>query len=979
MDRKLASQEIEHIWNHSESSERIDRIRKFLSTRPPYQVLRLLYDEGYCEGDVPKGLIYLVQQLFRSKRECLKWVYENDERLADYSEWQNLRRPSPEKMALVSWICLLVQRRYKWINAKLIHAFAYRQTFFEQHPFRKWPKAKGLYERRDIPKGKSGKRTLWIPIPPLRRIHRELLDLPLRIAQSSLPREVLGGRAKGTGEHLRVGILANAATHLGQRFVATFDLANFFPSVHVGDVIVALQALQCPMVPRLDSEPNETKWTHDAAVLVARLVTHRGRLPQGAPTSPAVANLVFSKFDKQITWRLGSDFIYTRYFDDLTVSLSAQAARKRGIETTSQMEQHVQTELELILKGSRFRLNHRKTRTTSIEHGHKITGLIVSADQVTLPRKTRRVLTALMHQIKRDGLAATAVKHVDGAIHLRTTFDEQRKQHMEQGRRLSLERQAAIMLRSICPDLKLEVPGETSWGGRVVEAPELHEGKLAIRDVERLLALVWREEVVVTDEGAHFVFQTSTDKTIARLRCERNGDFFLLSRRHAVATVKLWHRLRGWYVGLNPGYRDECFASLDKFRMRLKETLDQARIRATKRTIIQTTDIPSAESDISLLRDTGVVRELSGDVWKLYIQFVHQLNAKEGIEAEANPRAANFRSPVLEISHLRTWVPCAKELMTDLLPTLPIKGESAAVDTKGILELIRLLCDLLEEQRISEYETEYKFLKEHVRKSRVHQLGNEDAIGVQRAILGELKRLLTKCLHEQQQFGREEWLKTLAPNPWRKTPAEQLKTAYERFVSLHRKAVWKTTGSPVFRDTSHREISKSPEDFYEAIDAATPDGVRDGLFAFAKRVTRCTTDCLNGDVKTLSDDALEAIRKKQPPTSTKKPSKKDLHEELHVEIGDDLAEFFQIAFAMRNRDAHPDDETQMDDWNRIQKFMAKLLGRRWKPKKGPAAPTRLFQPDDLQLTSLEGTEVKLAILKGICDGLEKVQPIKPTA
>ena len=151
----------------------------------------------------------------------------------------------------------------------MIHSFAFRPTYVEEHPFRSWPKAVGLYESRDILKGKSGKRTLLIPIPPLRRIQRALLRLPLAIAQFALPREVVGGRSKDTGMNLRVGILANAATHVGQRFVATFDLANFFPSVHANDVISTLQSLKSPMVIRSSPEPLVSGWTHDGAVLVA--------------------------------------------------------------------------------------------------------------------------------------------------------------------------------------------------------------------------------------------------------------------------------------------------------------------------------------------------------------------------------------------------------------------------------------------------------------------------------------------------------------------------------------------------------------------------------------------------------------------------------------------------------------------------------------------------------------------------------------
>ncbi len=154
----------------------MNALREFLWKRPPYQVLRLVYDAQYVD-DLPPGLIDSVHRAFPTKHALLKWVFGdgNDSRLTDFSEWQNLRHSSLGKRSLVAMICAEVHHRYTWVTPKLIHAFAYRPTFFEQHPFKNWPKAIGLYQRREVPKGNHGKRTLLIPIPPLRRVQRALL------------------------------------------------------------------------------------------------------------------------------------------------------------------------------------------------------------------------------------------------------------------------------------------------------------------------------------------------------------------------------------------------------------------------------------------------------------------------------------------------------------------------------------------------------------------------------------------------------------------------------------------------------------------------------------------------------------------------------------------------------------------------------------------------------------------------------------
>jgi len=379
---------------------------------------------------------------------------------------------------------------------------------------------------------------------------------------------------------------------------------------------------------------------------------------------------------------------------------------------------------------------------------------------------------------------------------------------------------------------------------------------------------------------------------------------------------------------------------------------------------------PSSPPVFSLLAGTGINKELADDVWQRYVDFIGQLDADDEINARATPFASDFLAPTLERLHLQNWLRSANELMTVVLPKLPIKGILPTAADTSVLALIRLFCDLFDDKRTSEYEVENRFLKKHVRKPKIADLGNEDAVAVQRAILDELKTLFTSCLTEIQHVGRPEWLKGLAPNPWRMPIGELLKKTHARFVELRQKAVWKTTGGRVFRATSQREINKKPQEFFEPIEASTPDAVRDALFAFTKRLTRCTTDCLDGDIQTFSAEAKQIIEKRQL-----KLSKKYLHEELFVESGTDLAEYFQIAFAMRNRDAHPDDETQIADWNRIQSFMARELGRKWRPRKQSGPANRLFHPDDLRLTSLEGTEIKLAILRGFCDGLEKLRPV----
>jgi hypothetical protein len=108
----------------------------------------------------------------------------------------------------------------------------------------------------------------------------------------------------------RRSIRTNAALHLNQPLVAHADLRNFFDTVEVGQVERVIAALGAPP---------------DIAATLARLCTVEGHLPQGACTSPVLANLVLAPLDADLA-ALGAR--YSRYADDLTFSGPAVPTRE---------------------------------------------------------------------------------------------------------------------------------------------------------------------------------------------------------------------------------------------------------------------------------------------------------------------------------------------------------------------------------------------------------------------------------------------------------------------------------------------------------------------------------------------------------------------------------------------------------------------------------------------------------------------------
>lgn len=266
--------------------------RSLLSTLKPLQVLSICYSRRL--SDLRPPVVAQLSSAFESRRDLLRWIYDTD---SVFQQTKYLRLPSLEKRVLVSELVSYTRSRYRWMTSRIVHAYAFRPEFFRQRTTSSASRDWGpLYHRHEISKGSFGRRSLWIPNPPLKRVQRCLLELCLNHALRELPSCVNGCRRRHSDDPC-FGIFRNAAAHLGQQYVAHFDIANFFPSISVEDIIPALLSLHSPMLAaRSDSNKPEGEalyWRHDAAVFVARLTTHRGRLPQGAPTSPAIANLTF--------------------------------------------------------------------------------------------------------------------------------------------------------------------------------------------------------------------------------------------------------------------------------------------------------------------------------------------------------------------------------------------------------------------------------------------------------------------------------------------------------------------------------------------------------------------------------------------------------------------------------------------------------------------------------------------------------------
>lgn len=172
-------------------------------------------------------------------------------------------------------------------------------------------------------------------------------------------------------------IKTNAMCHVGKNQVLCLDLADFFPSIHEAKVKKVFEKLGC---------------TEKVADFYTRLCTWRGKLPQGAPTSPYLANLVFDPIDYILMeFAEKHDLVYTRYADDLTFSADF------GLEK-------LQEKIITLIEENGFQVNKKKTHIMEKPYRKIITGLIVT-DEVRVPKRFKKKLRQEIYYCRKYGIA----------------------------------------------------------------------------------------------------------------------------------------------------------------------------------------------------------------------------------------------------------------------------------------------------------------------------------------------------------------------------------------------------------------------------------------------------------------------------------------------------------------------------------------------------------------------------------------------
>lgn len=230
---------------------------------------------------------------------------------------------------------------------------------------------------------KSGRkrRQIEAPAPELKEAQRWLLvDWLYSLRPTNFAHGFVAGRS----------IVTNASCHVGQKIVVTADIRNFFPSITASQVSEAILPLDLSLLERC---------------AITKLVTRQGRLPQGAPTSPHLANLVARHLDMRLKGlALCGGWNYTRYADDLAFSGSGDPR-----QLLEDIKVHVAAE--------GFHLARNKSRIMPRYRRQSVTGLVVN-EKVALPKPKRRILRAMQHRLDTGRIEPSELQRVNGQLAL---------------------------------------------------------------------------------------------------------------------------------------------------------------------------------------------------------------------------------------------------------------------------------------------------------------------------------------------------------------------------------------------------------------------------------------------------------------------------------------------------------------------------------------------------------------------------------
>lgn len=209
-------------------------------------------------------------------------------------------------------------------------------------------------------------------------------DKDLQAIQSTIYSRILSSvtivHPAAVGFRCGRSVVDNAAPHLGKRYVLKMDIHDFFGSIRS---------------PRVRQTFKEIGYPENVSKVLGALCCLHRHLPQGAPTSPALSNIVGYEMDRKLA-ALAAEYglTYTRYADDLTFSGDVFP------------KEQIIPQVKRIIRDEKFEPNHKKTHFMNQSSRKIITGVsVASGVKLTIPKSKKREIRKNVYFILTKGLA----------------------------------------------------------------------------------------------------------------------------------------------------------------------------------------------------------------------------------------------------------------------------------------------------------------------------------------------------------------------------------------------------------------------------------------------------------------------------------------------------------------------------------------------------------------------------------------------
>lgn len=250
-----------------------------------------------------------------------------------------------------------------------------------------------LYTTFTIPKKNGGERVIHAPKKELKFLQKKLADILWECYLESL-------ESKSKDKNFKIPVLShafekgksiitNSQMHRNKKYILNIDLKDFFDSFNFG------------RVRGFFIKDRDFAVSPEIATVIAQIACYQGKLPQGAPSSPIITNLITRILDYRIV-KIAKKyrFTYSRYADDMTFSTNRELNSNK-LRASKELDNFL-TELEEVIISSGFEINPKKTRLSNNMQRQEVTGLVVNK-KINVKREYVKNTRAMAFQLYKDG------------------------------------------------------------------------------------------------------------------------------------------------------------------------------------------------------------------------------------------------------------------------------------------------------------------------------------------------------------------------------------------------------------------------------------------------------------------------------------------------------------------------------------------------------------------------------------------------